>query len=128
MNQYQYDKSVALTIKSIRELKRIKQFIVANSLNIDQSVYSRIERGETTITPGQLKIISQALAVSNFQILSIVEYELFDKCVNAKSESLTTIISNFVLSFQGYEIKERFNEMDYEFIIELIRKKMKEIK
>lgn len=58
------------TIKTIRKQKGIKQGVIANSLNMKQSNYSKIEDGLRPLTTDQLNIIATMLGVSALDILA----------------------------------------------------------
>lgn len=51
-------------IKAIRETKKISQSYLANELNLDQSQYSRREKGEIKFIPEELMKISKLLQIS----------------------------------------------------------------
>lgn len=63
------DIKIGQTIKAIRESKRIIQNAVAISLSVNQSTYSRMEKGTHPITIGQLNIIAAVLETTPVQIL-----------------------------------------------------------
>lgn len=120
MRHIEYDIKLAITIKAIRELKKIKQLVLAMALNVEQATYCRIEHGEIAITPGQLKIISKELRVSNFQILSIVE--LAD-LINMKQTYLPDLILKLVQMFEDGKIKNLLTSMEVKFIIGKIKER-----
>ncbi|MCC6182849.1 MAG: helix-turn-helix transcriptional regulator [Bacteroidia bacterium] len=126
-NQLKYDNKVALTIASLRKMRRIKQLTVANALCIDQSVYSRIESCDINITPGQLKIISEVLNISTFQIITIVEHELEVETTPNIKTSLPSLIANYILTFHSYNTINEFKKVDYQKVIEIIQAKIRQI-
>ncbi|MES2678503.1 MAG: helix-turn-helix transcriptional regulator [Bacteroidota bacterium] len=70
MKQLDYDLKVVAVIKNFRKLLRVKQYTVAEALNISVSYYSKIESGKKAMTSGQLKIIGKELGISQFEILT----------------------------------------------------------
>lgn len=68
-----YDKQIMKVVKNLRSEKGLKQFVVADALSVDRSVYCRIENGEATFSTSQLKLISNVLGVSLHQILFLAE-------------------------------------------------------
>ncbi|MFN4083300.1 MAG: helix-turn-helix domain-containing protein [Bacteroidia bacterium] len=113
MTNLEYDIKIAVAIKALRELRRIKQHIIANALNITQATYCRIEMGKIPITLGQIKVISKELNTSVFQILAIVEK---DDMIDFKYEALSDILIKFVLMFETNGEEEKIiskNELDY---------------
>jgi transcriptional regulator with XRE-family HTH domain len=51
-------------IKKIRKARRLTQAEMAATLEIDQSNYSRIEKGETSMTLDQFEIVLNKLQLS----------------------------------------------------------------
>lgn len=118
MRHLDYDLKLALTIKAYRELRQIKQSVLANDINVTQTTYSKIESGEIAITPGQLKIIANKLGTSNFQILAIVEAdEVFDENYIPLSE----LLLNFAKMLAGVETNYTLTDEELEFIIKKIK-------
>lgn len=118
MHQLSYDLKICSTIKALRQLRQIKQSTLAEVLQVDQSTYCRIERGETTITPAQLKIIAEALQTSLFQILTIADA---DESKNFKLKSLSNLLIKFVVLFEEANEKLNFSEEELHFIVSKIR-------
>jgi transcriptional regulator with XRE-family HTH domain len=126
-NRLKYDEKVALTITSLRKLKGIKQLSLANALCIDQSVYSRMESGTISITLGQLKIISEILDTSTFQIIAIVEHE-FETKTPCKNISLPSLIANYILSSHSHATIDEYGIAEYEKVVEIILEKINQLK
>ena len=124
MRQLEYDIKLAATIKAFRELRHIKQFVISQALNMEQCTYSRIEQGKITITPGQLKIISNVLSTSNFQILAIVEAE---DIINTNHTTLSDILLKFVLMFEDSAVTTNLTEAELEIIIAKIKTRHKQL-
>ena len=55
--------SLGLKLKILRSIKKLSQDDVANSLNIDKSYYSKVERGLTNPTLLYMKHLSEILEV-----------------------------------------------------------------
>jgi transcriptional regulator with XRE-family HTH domain len=107
-----------MTIKAYRELRQIKQSVLANAINISQTTYSKIESGEIAITPGLSKTISIALGTSNFQILAIVEAnEVFTENYIPLSE----LLLNYAKMIAGIDTKHILTHDELEFIIKKIK-------
>lgn len=115
MRHLEYDIRLATTIKALREMRRIKQAVIAAALNMEQATYCRIEYGEIAITPGQIKIIANVLGTSIFQIFAIVESE---DLMNLKHETLSEILLKFVKMFEGTETTTLITEEELYYIIE----------
>jgi transcriptional regulator with XRE-family HTH domain len=62
--------SIAENIKSIRELKGLKQIEVANYINVDKSAYSKIEKGTRALTVDELQKMAQLFGMTTDQILN----------------------------------------------------------
>ena len=77
MRHLEFDLQLSRTIKIIRELKGIKQINIAHALSMEQSTYSRIEKGEIAITPGQLEIIASELKITSSEILAITNADIY---------------------------------------------------
>ncbi len=118
MRHLAYDLKLATTLKAYRELKQIKQTVIANAINVSQATYSKIESGEIAITPGQLKAISIALGTSNFQILAIVEA---NEVFKGNYISLSELLLNFSKMLAGIEAKHTLTDEELEFIIKKIK-------
>jgi len=100
MRQLEYDLRLAKTIKTLREGKHYKQICIANALNLTQATYSKIEKGEISITPGQLKIIANELEISSIKILQIVESKFLND---------SEIIHNLEINYELKRIIEILN-------------------
>jgi len=125
MRHLEYDIKLANTIKVFRELRRQKQFVIAKALGMTQATYCKIEKGEIAITPGQLKIISEELGTSSFQILALVES---DNLSNIKHTTLSEILLKFVQMFEGMDVNSKLTTEELEFIIEKIKAKHNSLK
>lgn len=118
MRHLPYDYKICSTIKALRQLRQLKQSALAEKLRVDQSTYCRMERGETAITPGQLKLIAEALETSHIQILAIADV---DNSKIFKSRPLSDLLIKFVLLFEGTHDKIIFSEEELDFVVSKIR-------
>ena len=88
-------------IKSIRETKKISQEAIAFNLELNQSQYSRRERGETKFTPEEILILSK--------LLNTPVSELFNETGNSKAmddpESAIHYASVLQKLFEQYEFR-----------------------
>ncbi len=118
MRHLEYDLKLATTIKAYRELRQIKQSVLAAAIKVSQTTYSKIESGEIAITPGQLKDISIALGTSNFQILAIVEAN--EVCVE-NYIPLSELLLNYAKMLAGIDTKHVLTDEELDFIIKKIK-------
>lgn len=70
-------------IRSIRLIKNLTQNYLADELGIDVANYSRLERGETSISVDRLKKIAQILEVNLNELIN-EEKEEFDPHSDSK--------------------------------------------
>jgi transcriptional regulator with XRE-family HTH domain len=66
------EKTLVYSIKSLREIRQIKQGAIASNLFVDQSVYSRMENMEIPLTMTKIHTICCYLAFDTLTFLSIV--------------------------------------------------------
>lgn len=66
------EKTLAYSIKSLREIRHIKQGLLASELFVDQSVYSRMEKMEIPLTIAEIHTICYSLTFDPITFLSIV--------------------------------------------------------
>ena len=116
-----YDIKIGITIKIIRELRCIKQYVIAQAIHVDQSTISRIENGEALITLGQLHLVATALHTSVFQIIAIAEIEVKEIDEN-KLTYISELVLNFIKVFKGEDISETFSIDEIECIIRQLKK------
>jgi transcriptional regulator with XRE-family HTH domain len=65
------NRRIARNLRTIRELKGLKQGYIAKHLGITPNGYGKIERGETSISVERLETISQIYGVSLMDILQM---------------------------------------------------------
>lgn len=81
MQHYKYDLKVLVVLRAIRELRCLSQHYMSVLLGTDRSVYSRLENGKVTITPGKLveiAIVLKTTAQAILAIASVIDQIKFD--------------------------------------------------
>jgi transcriptional regulator with XRE-family HTH domain len=117
----QYDITLAQILKALRVSRGWCQSYIAQEINIDQSTYSRIERGESAVTAGQLKLIARLYHTSHFQLLALADHQAGD--TNFRLTSFSELLVNIVeLLTVGYR-QEDLTESEIEFLVSVIRRK-----
>ncbi|WP_317899531.1 helix-turn-helix domain-containing protein [Aurantibacillus circumpalustris] len=124
MKPQEYDLRIVKVIKALRGTSFIKQINLANALNIDQSTYSRIEKGELSFSPGQLKIVAQALQTSHFQILTLADC---DNIIDFNTTSYTQTLIKFILMITEKRQDLNFTMEELDFLISKIKEKQSEM-
>lgn len=79
-------------IKNIRELKNLTQEYVAEKLDISQSAYSRLEKGEIKISKEKLVQIAQVLEVKPEDIKEFDSQKYFNSVGNVEGDFSGSII------------------------------------
>ncbi len=82
---------VGTKIRKIRELKGLTQDYMANSLNLSQNAYSKIEREETGITVERLADMAKILGVEMDTILHFDEKMVFNHSPQSGQLNTNTI-------------------------------------
>lgn len=118
MKQSGYNFRVAHAIKALRKLRCLTQNQVADSLYIERSVYAKLENGKAPIVVEHLKLISEVLATSVFQIHVIAEADIL---INFRLTSLSDILIRYTLLMEGRIIESAFSEDELEFIITKVK-------
>lgn len=72
--------NVASKIKKIREIKGFSQDYVATKLEVTQNTYSKIERGETSLTIEKLSAICKVLEIDFNTLFNFDENLIFNNC------------------------------------------------
>lgn len=70
--------NLGLKIKKLRELRNYTQEYVADRIGLDQSAYSRLEKGDTKITFDRLTKIAEVLEVEPEDIDAFDEKQIFN--------------------------------------------------
>src|SRR5688500_3768941 len=78
MKPNNYDLIIIGLLTAFRKVSSEKQSNLADLLNINQSEYCRIERGERALTLGQIKIICQHLRVDLASLIKMAD----DRCAS----------------------------------------------
>lgn len=87
---------VGMKIKKLRELRNFTQEFLAERLDMSQTGYSKIERGETDISISRLQQIAKVLAVEIQDILGFDEKMIFNLSNNNQGESHGIVIHSEV--------------------------------
>ena len=96
--------NISKRILEIRETKKIKQFEIAEKLNIEPSNYSRLEKRGEKLTIEQLKQIAASLGVGLNELLDI-EVKNNDTKKVAELEKRIIILESTCLKIIGKLIK-----------------------
>jgi transcriptional regulator with XRE-family HTH domain len=105
-------------IRTIRELKGIKQETLATLLGISQTAYSKIERNESDISLTRLSQIAEQLGVKEEDILTLDPTAIFNN-------SIVHSYSNYG-TFYNQAISEKEREL-YEKTIKLLEDRIKDL-
>ncbi len=119
-----YNNCIALTIKAIRILKGVKEIHIADALYINRSTYCRKENGITEITMGELRVISETINTSIYDILKISD---FWNNFNATSYNKTALITNFlnyVSILINHQITDEVSKLHYKKVKQILLKKL----
>ncbi|MFL5766084.1 MAG: helix-turn-helix domain-containing protein [Bacteroidia bacterium] len=76
-------------IKKLRELSNLTQEFVAAEIGVNQSSYSKIERGETDISFSRLEKIASILKVQPEEIIGFNAKFIFNVSNNKKASGVT---------------------------------------
>ena len=70
------EEEVKKRIRDIREGKGLNQGVIAQSLDISVTSYSKIERGDTKLTLSHVERIAKALGVSPYELIGINDKDI----------------------------------------------------
>ncbi len=90
--------AIGLKIKNLRELRNFTQQYMAEQLNMKQSGYSKIEKGETDIAFSKLQDIAGVLEVEVADIVSFDNQKFFQSFNNIKGNGSGYIIQSDKIS------------------------------
>lgn len=90
-------------IKNIRELKNLTQEFVAEKLDISQSAYSRLEKGEIKISKEKLVQIAEILEVKPEDIKEFDSQKYFNSITNAEGDFSGSSYSGSIIIGSGLE-------------------------
>lgn len=110
-------------IRKIRELHGLTQEYVAHVLNITQTAYCKIEKGETRITIERLVQISMIFGMRENDILNFDEKFVIHNTVNKQSGTSENMTINYSLVEKEVKMyEERIKWLEEEIIF--LRKQM----
>jgi len=90
-------------IKNIRELKNLTQEFVAEKLDISQSAYSRLEKGEIKISKEKLVQIAEVLEVKPEDIKEFDSQKYFNSITNTEGDFSGSSYSGSIIIGSGLE-------------------------
>ena len=111
-------------IKNIRELKNLTQEFVAEKLDISQSAYSRLEKGEIKISKEKLVQIAEVLEVKPEDIKEFDSQKYFNSVGNVDGDFSGSIIVGIGIEELG--MKKLFEDK-IALMEELMKQKDKEL-
>ncbi len=117
--------NLSLKIRKIREIKGFSQDYVATKMNITQNTYSKIERGETSLTINKLLDICNALEVDIKTLMSFDEKMVFTNCTQSGNfgENNTFIFNTIDKVQELYDRIIKLKEDEIQRLNEIINKK-----
>jgi len=93
--------NIASKIRKIRELKGFSQEYVASRLEVTQNTYSKIERGETSLSVDKLAAICSILEVDFNTLFNFDENLIFNNCTQTGNfGNNNTLVLNTVEKLQ----------------------------
>ena len=111
-------------IKNIRELKNLTQEFVAEKLDISQSAYSRLEKGEIKISKEKLVQIAEVLEVKPEDIKEFDSQKYFNSVGNVEGDFSGSIIVGIGIEELGMK---KLYEDKIALMEELMKQKDKEL-
>ncbi|NMR34942.1 helix-turn-helix transcriptional regulator [Chryseobacterium aquaticum] len=112
-------------IKNIRELKNLTQEFVAEKLDISQSAYSRLEKGEIKISKEKLVQIAEVLEVKPEDIKEFDGQKYFNSFNNVSDSNIESIVSG--MGSEEIELIKKLYEDKIALMEQLMKQKDKEI-
>lgn len=92
-------------IKSIRELKNLTQEYMAEQLGITQAAYSKIETGQTKLTPNKISDIAEIFDMDASDLMAYDMQKYFNSFSNVKGSNNGSTIT------QDESIKNLYDEV-----------------
>ena len=92
-------------IKSIRELKNLTQEYMAEQLGITQAAYSKIETGQTKLTPNKISDIAEIFDMDASDLMAYDMQKYFNSFNNVKRSNNGSTIT------QDESIKNLYDEV-----------------
>lgn len=125
MSEMDLSTNLSLKIRKIREIKGFSQDYVATKMNITQNTYSKIERGETSLTINKLLDICNALEVDIKTLMSFDEKMVFTNCTQSGNfgENNTFIFNTIDKVQELYDRIIKLKEDEIQRLNEIINKK-----
>jgi len=124
MKPLAYDIELIELVKALRERNGFKHVNLADAIGVDRSTYSRMECGELGFTPGQFKIMANALKTNQYQLYFLVDSKGDKQFYNT---TLSTILIKTIKMLEGKANEIEFSEEELFFVINLIKKKYEEM-
>ncbi|THV60727.1 helix-turn-helix domain-containing protein [Chryseobacterium candidae] len=112
-------------IKNIRELKNLTQEFVAEKLDISQSAYSRLEKGEIKISKEKLVQIAEVLEVKPEDIKEFDGQRYFNSFNNVSDSNIESIVSG--MGSEEVQLLKKLYEDKIALMEQLMQQKDKEI-
>lgn len=112
-------------IKNIRELKNLTQEFVAEKLDISQSAYSRLEKGEIKISKEKLVQIAEILEVKPEDIKEFDGQKYFNSFNNVSDSNIESIVSG--MGTEEIELIKKLYDDKIALMEELMKQKDKEL-
>ena len=79
-------------IKELRESQKLPQRVVADALEITIPLYSRVERGERTLSKSHLPKLSQVLNVEENELLKLYLADLVASVLDGQPEIYNDVL------------------------------------
>lgn len=111
-------------IKNIRELKNLTQEFVAEKLDISQSAYSRLEKGEIKISKEKLDQIAEILEVKPEDIKAFDSHKYFNSFNNVSDSNIESIITG--MGSEEVQLLKKLYEDKIALMEELMNQQKKE--
>lgn len=124
MKPLPYDLELMELVKALRERSGFKHINLADSIGVERSTYSRMERGELSFSPGQFKIMCHELKTNHHQLYFLVDSKYDKEFYNT---TLSTILIKTIKMLEGKNENINFSEQELFFVINLIKNKYKEM-
>lgn len=96
MKQEIFNKKIGETIRSFRNLKRIKQVNIAKAVCINQCNFSKIENGNVNLGLKQFLDIAKELRTSPFILLSLIDYDSYYSNKGTPQPSLKELFKKYI--------------------------------
>ena len=115
---------IGTKIKNIRELKNLTQEYMAERLDISQTAYSKLERGETKLSDEKLSQIASVLEVRPEEIKAFDSQKYFNSVGNVEGDNN---YNGIYIGESDTELIKTLYEDKVTLLEELIKQKNKEL-